>query len=276
VLQHAVGILIKFGEVRLESAPDYEMGVEIIPRLYLRLLYVLVLVCLGGVQANTIHLNLSDAPGACTPPMTFDLSKENFDSMSWSGVWELAQMKKSWEIQPAWQNQEHRSLSAQSYQVSNASNPTGDGRIRYFISELGSKHFHGGASFYATAFGNSLHVCAVQNSFDGHCPRPTPGNCSKITITLEWEKFAAYLNPTAGGGTINSNSGGFRTAKGVVLLNEEVCTPADAKQEPAIRDAGHWVTRASIEGESALGPFAEFQDKFVWKDSCGKLQRTSV
>jgi hypothetical protein len=97
-----------------------------------------------------------------------------------------------------------------------------------------------------------------------------------VTITLEWEGFAAYLNPTAGGGTINSNSGGFRAEKGVVLLKEKICTLKNATHEPPTATPGHWVTRTSITGASAKEPFAEFQGKFVWQDSCGRLQRTSA
>jgi hypothetical protein len=97
-----------------------------------------------------------------------------------------------------------------------------------------------------------------------------------VTITLEWEGFAAYLNPTAGGGTINSNSGGFRAEKGVVLLKEKVCTLKNATHEPPTGSGGHWVTRTSITSASAKEPFAEFQGKFVWQDSCGRLQRTSA
>jgi len=201
--------------------------------------------------------------------------------MASNAIFELSQMEMSWQLFE--QNGDlHDGIQSSPNTVkvnySIAKEERNLGCLRYNVTERPSK-FPGGASFYAIAESGPKQVCTVENYFDGHyyvlCPRPNPGSCAVIKIFLEWEHFRAYHNDAAGGGTISANSGGLRHGSALLLMEETHCEPLDTANSSlsTLVPAG-WVMKEASAG--LPGPWAEWQEKMVWRDSCGNVQRTSA
>ena len=149
----------------------------------------------------------------------------------------------------------------------------------------------GGASFLATTSGDELHICEIKKKEVAEpsstnngteaiyliiCPRTHPGTCATVSIVLAWEQYGAFHNFDAGGGGIGGdNAGGMRGPIGLPLYSEKICetTPAAsmAPMDKTVKKNKRpgWVATPAT---GLLGPLAEWQSRWVWRDSCGRYQ----
>lgn len=89
----------------------------------------------------------------------------------------------------------------------------------------------------------------------------------------------AYHNDDTGGGTIDPNSGGKRQQAALLLMNDRHCEPATTNtKNSSLHDlipaaAAGWIPTSTT---GLPGPWAEWQEKSVWRDTCGNVQRVSA
>jgi len=262
----------------------------------------LLLLAQQGMNSPNRGATVPSAPGnlAAGPndrceliPRALECGSSSMDSHATS---ELEQMVRAWGHagmginDPDDTSRQLRSVSSGSYQSYNIFEVHKHPRcVRFIVHEttvaLGTqdhpleRRVLGGASFLAMIEGDELHVCEVVAALEANgtyiisCPRPRPGTCSNVTVTLNWELYDAFHNAALGGGKIKADSGGARRPQEQVLLHKEVCGPEEQEPLDSLRRAREGWVKTSATG--LPGPWATWQDKWVWRDRCGRYQQMS-